>query len=162
MNVYDFAMKMEKEGEATYRDLAENAPNQGLKAIMTMLADAEVKHYHIIQSMSRQNGMPEVDEDRVLSEAKTIFQTMKEEGQTIDLAGTQKAAYEKALVVETKSRVFYEDQADDMDAGPQKNILLQLAEEEARHEVLLHNIIDFISRPERWLEDAEWNHLDEY
>lgn len=162
MNAYEFAMKMEKEGEATYRELAEKAPNQGLKSIMTMLADAEVKHYHVIQAMSRQNGLPDMDEDRILQDAKTVFQAMKEEGQTINLEGTQKEAYQMALDVETKSRVFYEDQANELDDGPQKDILLQLAKEEGRHEVLLQNIIEFISRPDQWLEDAEWYHLDEY
>jgi len=27
---------------------------------------------------------------------------------------------------------------------------------------LLENIIDFISRPRNWLENAEWHHLDKY
>lgn len=35
-------------------------------------------------------------------------------------------------------------------------------EEEKKHYFLLDNIIEFVSRPEQWLENAEFYHLEEY
>jgi rubrerythrin len=43
-----------------------------------------------------------------------------------------------------------------------KEIFLKLADEEKKHYFLLENIIDFVSRPQKWLENAEFYHLDEY
>ena len=37
MNVYEYAMKVEKEGEAYYRELASKSPNSGLKRIFTII-----------------------------------------------------------------------------------------------------------------------------
>ena len=45
MNVFDFAMKMEKDGEAFYREIAGKTKNPGLKSIFTTLADEEMEHY---------------------------------------------------------------------------------------------------------------------
>lgn len=44
----------------------------------------------------------------------------------------------------------------------QKNLLLKLAEEEKKHMFLLENLVEFIPRPETWIENAEFNHLVEY
>lgn len=56
MNVYEYAMKVEKEGEAYYREMAEISPNAGLKRIFTMLADEEVKHYNVFKSMMKKEN----------------------------------------------------------------------------------------------------------
>ncbi len=53
MNVYEYAMKVEKEGEAYYREMAAAANNAGLKRIFTMLADEEVKHYNVFKNMMK-------------------------------------------------------------------------------------------------------------
>jgi hypothetical protein len=37
-----------------------------------------------------------------------------------------------------------------------------IAEEEKRHEFLLEHVLQFIARPQTWLENAEFNHLDQY
>jgi len=36
------------------------------------------------------------------------------------------------------------------------------AKDECRTKLLLNNAINFINRPESWLENAEWYHLEEY
>ena len=34
--------------------------------------------------------------------------------------------------------------------------------EEQRHAKVLESVIEFVSSPEKWLENAEWYHLEEY
>lgn len=53
MNVYEYAMKVEKDGEAYYRELASKSPNNGLKRIFTMLAEEEIKHYNVFKNMMK-------------------------------------------------------------------------------------------------------------
>lgn len=48
MDIYEFAMQMEKEGEDYYRALAKDSASPGLVKIFTMLADEEVKHFKVI------------------------------------------------------------------------------------------------------------------
>jgi rubrerythrin len=58
-------------------------------------------------------------------------------------------------------KFYTEKAAEEKDPG-RKNIFKALAGEEKKHLFLLENMIEFVSRPETWLEDAEFNHLEEY
>ncbi|MFH1613968.1 MAG: ferritin family protein [Planctomycetota bacterium] len=44
VDIFDYALQMEKDGESFYREIAQKTSNKGLQAILTMLADEEVKH----------------------------------------------------------------------------------------------------------------------
>jgi len=160
MNIYDYAMEMEKDGEAYYRELAEKTGNSGLKNILTMLADAEVVHWKLFRNMKENREVAPAESD-IVDNVKNVFARMREEGTSgVDLS--QVDLYRKAQELEEKSRDFYLGKAAEAALAEQKEVLLQIAEEEKRHYAILENIIDFISRPEQWLEDAEWYHLDEY
>jgi hypothetical protein len=52
MDVLDYLLKVEKDGEEYYRGLAEKATNPGFKRILTMLADDEARHYQAIEDMA--------------------------------------------------------------------------------------------------------------
>ena len=60
MNIYKYAMKMEKDGENYYRELANKTGDVGLRNILKMLANDEVKHYHIIEQMMKSDVQPVV------------------------------------------------------------------------------------------------------
>ncbi len=51
VDIFEYAMQMEKEGENYYRRLAQQRANKGLQTILTMLADEEVKHYNAIEKI---------------------------------------------------------------------------------------------------------------
>lgn len=53
MNIYEYAMKAEKDGERYYRELANKTDDVGLKSILMMLADEEVKHYVVFDKMNK-------------------------------------------------------------------------------------------------------------
>jgi len=44
----------------------------------------------------------------------------------------------------------------------QRALIHRIAKEEKRHAVVLENIIEMILRPEQWVENAEFNHMEEY
>ena len=50
--VLEYLLKVEKDGEEYYRELAANAPNKGFARIFNMLADEEEKHYAAIEDMA--------------------------------------------------------------------------------------------------------------
>ena len=70
--------------------------------------------------------------------------------------------YRQAQEIERQSRKFYKEQADQATKASARTILLEIADEEQRHYFLLDRIVEFIDRPRTWIENAEFNHLDEY
>ncbi len=71
MELFDFAIQMEKDGEAYYRRLSHRTANTGLRAILTMLADEEVKHQQLFEQMKASKG--ELQGSQVLTRTKNIF-----------------------------------------------------------------------------------------
>src|SRR5512137_1164119 len=67
MDVYDYAMQLEKDGESYYRDGAARSVNKGIRHILNMLADAEVKHYNILNQM-REGASVELGEATILQD----------------------------------------------------------------------------------------------
>jgi len=165
MNIYAFAMQMEKDGENYYRQLAEQSRSAGLKKIFVMLADEEVKHYHVVELLSKKSGVPQLAETKVLENVKNIFVEMRETREELYIDTTAEAqSYRKARDIEEVSREFYEEKAGQAESEAESMVLRQLAREEAKHLRIMENIVEYVSRPEsgRWLENAEWYHLDEY
>lgn len=161
MNIFEYAMQMEQDGEAYYRDMAAKTSNKGLRTILTFLADEEVKHYEIFKSLSEGKGGM-LPPSSLTSSAKNIFRQMRESGDSFDFEAKQTAYYEKAQQMEQQAVDFYTEKAAETDNTVERELLLRIAEEEKKHFELFGAIKDFISQPERWLENAEWNHLVEY
>ncbi len=160
MDVLEYAIQMEKDGEAYYRQLALSTSNHGLQAILTMLADEEVKHQNIFEQMK--SSKPQVQESQLLTRAKNIFAEMQGSEEPLPDESSQVELYRKAQELEKKSETYYLEQADKTDNEENAAIFQVLAQEEARHYVMLENIIEFVSRPDTWLENAEFNHLEDY
>ena len=160
MNIFEFAMEKEKYSEDYYRRLADKSNNKGLETVFNMLADEEAKHYKIVSDM-KEDIAPELAETTVLSDAKDVFVKMRESAKSFNFNISQVGLYRKALKIEEQSRDFYLEKAEEVEEV-HKEIFLKLAEEEKKHFFLLENIIDFVSRPETWLENAEFYHLEQY
>jgi rubrerythrin len=161
MDIFTYAMQMEKDGEQFYRKIALKAGSIGIKRILTMLADEEVRHYGAIERMQQGRSEP-MEDTYVLDEAKNVFVQMKEEGVELEANPEQIELYQKAQEIEQRSRQFYEEKAGQAERDDQRLLFEQLAAEEAKHYFLLENLVEFVSRPEQWLENAEWFHLEEY
>ncbi|MDD3343980.1 MAG: ferritin family protein [Sulfurospirillaceae bacterium] len=160
MNVYEYAMKVEKEGEAYYRDLASKTNDIGLKSILTMLADEEVKHYIVFDKMNKNQTIPSQKGADIFANAKTIFQKMKDENQTSTFNDDQVSFYRAALQSEENSYKFYTEKALMLEDASQREAFLRIAEEERQHMVLLENLVEYISSPSHWIENAEFNNMD--
>ena len=160
MTILEYALQMEKDGEALYRELAQKFDDSGIKNIFNMLADDEVKHYKIFKDMEKEEK-PQMAETEVLTSARNIFARLKEE-KKIDYKLPQIELYKKAQELEKKTEDFYREKGEEVEDEYQKAMFLKIAEEEKKHYFLLDNIIEFVSRPQTWLENAEFHHLEDY
>jgi rubrerythrin len=162
MNIYKYAMKMEKDGENYYRELANKTEDIGLQNILKMLADEEVRHYSIIEQMMKSKASAELAETGILKKVKNIFIKIKGKNLIFNFDLPQINFYRKAREIEEKSYKFYIEMSDKVEIESQRKVFLKLAGEEKKHMFLLENLVEFVSRPETWIENAEFNHLDDY
>ncbi len=160
MDIYEFAMKMEKNGENYYRELAKITSNTGLRNIFTMLANAEAVHHDIFKKM-KENEKVTAAGTQILAEVKNIFEKMREEEKEPDIHITQTDLYKKAQETEKESMDFYLKHADEVNDPSQKEIFIRIAGEEKKHYLILEEIISFVSQPQNWLENPEWYHIEE-
>jgi len=162
MNIYQYAMKLEKDSENYYTGLMSKTDDVGLQTILKMLADEEAKHFSIVEQMEKSDTCPELAETNILKNAKNIFVQIKGKNLEYNFDLAQADFYRKAQEFEEKSHQHYLEMSDKVEDEAQKNLLLKLAEEEKKHMFLLENLVEFVSRTETWVENAEFNHLDEY
>jgi len=161
VDIYDFAMQMEQDGERFYRTLADSVPDKGLKSIFTTLAEEELKHFRTIQRMKVNTFS--MEDSPLLEGIKSIFKVMQANPPKEFLKEeAQEKAYQKARELEEKSWKFYEDCAKKASSEQETALFERLAAEEQRHYKILDNMVELIQRPKTWLEDAEITHLEDY
>lgn len=160
MDIFEFALQMEQEGRDLYLEIAKNSHDKGIKKIFGMLASDEERHQDVIRRM--RDSDPDVESTEVLSKAKNVFTEMRDDGDKIDTSHPQSELYRKARDIEARSVKFYAEKAEEVKSPGMKQIFEALAGEEKKHLFLMDNLVEFISRPQTWLENAEFNHLEEY
>jgi rubrerythrin len=163
MNVFDYAMQMEKDGEQYYRELAGKCGDAGLSKILLRMADAEVKHFAALAKM-KANQRADLASGEVRAEAKNLFRQLQESGAVVPDGMSQVALYRKAQDVEAQSRHFYLERAGELERPEARESFYRIADEEKLHYDMIGSIIEFVSRaePGNWLEDAEWFHHEDY
>jgi rubrerythrin len=161
MDIFEFAMQKEKFSENYYRELAGKTSNKGLKNILNMLADEEMKHYKVVQQM-RTNTPNKITNTPVLKKAKKVFQNLRESTETFNFNISELQLYEKAKDIEMESKKFYLEKADQVKDTHQKEIFRKLADQEQQHFIILENICDFIAKSQSFLENAEFHHMEDY
>ena len=162
MNVYEYAMEMEKKAEQFYRELSANTEDAALKAVVDMLAEEEVKHYDIFKKMANDNFSERLPESTFVGKIKQRFQNMKDSGKKFTFAADQVEMYQRAKEIEDHAYEFYMDAANRTQDELERDALLKIAAEEQRHVVLMENLVEFVNRPNQWLENAEFNNMEEY
>lgn len=158
MEILEFALEKERLSREYYHQLAEKTDNVGLRNIFEMLVSEEDKHCHLIEQM-RNNIPGELTETNVLSNAKEIFNNIKESAEKFDFNISEIELYREARKKERKSRQFYIEKALEVQDAYQQDIFYKLADEEQKHYMVLDNICEFVSEPECYLENAEFVHL---
>lgn len=166
MNIFDFALKMELDGEKYYRDFAGKTKDDDLKKVLIGLAEDEKRHYEIIQ-LAQNQTFKFIQADPALAKIKNVF------ADNTELVGDKKAIiaklkdeqfdyYQAALVKENQSVELYQKLKETVDDPDGKAICEKLIHEEEKHVEVLDNIIEMLNHVNDWVESAEFNHQDNY
>lgn len=159
MNTYEFAISLERDLEKYYIKQAEKHNNKDLRKVFLMLAEAERSHAKLLEDNKEYLTAPIEDQD-IIEDAKEIFKNLKDIEVDPEHYLSQLDSYRKALEYEEKSMAMYRElQENDPD---RKEIYDFLEKEEDKHCILLIEIIKLTSRPEEWVESAEFGPREEY
>ena len=164
MNVFEYAMKMEKDGQHYYEEQSAKSNHHTLKKLWQQLASDEIKHHEIFRRM-RDGEIKEAAKmsklgTEILGKAKTVFEEMKESDQNLDFGEDVIAAWNKAQDMELATEKFYRDKEKEEKQPEIKSSFHLLAAEEHKHVLLIEHVLNFLNGPRSWLEDAEWSNLD--
>jgi rubrerythrin len=164
MNAFEYAMQMELDGKKYYEEQAAAMSKSVLKTIYEELAGDEQRHYNIFKSMSegKTGDFVAAFKTNILSTTKNVFQQLKDSNEFVgEFPADVKEAWVKARAIEDKSEKFYREQAQKAEKDDEKEIWMKIANEEHKHWVALDNVIQYINRPNQWLENAEWTQIEE-
>ncbi len=157
-------MKMELDGKQYYEESAAKVAHPELKRILMELASDEQKHYLIFRAL--RDGLPvqyeEAKKTKILAEVKNVFENLKAQNKDFEFPEGAQKVWEHAREIEKEAETFYREKANEVNDDNQKNILTRIADEEYKHWVTMENVIKFLDRPNHWLEDAEWNQIEDY
>jgi rubrerythrin len=163
MDLYEFAMAIEKEGADYYRKLAGEAIDQEVGSIFHFLAREEESHYEILNAWYRETDVPPLTDMNILKESHAVFKRLSNHFETYGVPATHYYnAYEKALKFEEKSVALYESILTKLDKKDQKGIVNKILDQEKSHVQFLQNMLEFLRHPGEWLENAEWFHQEAY
>jgi rubrerythrin len=161
MKGIEHALAMEQKAERYYRDLAEKTVNPGLKSVFLLLAEEEARHHDYYSSLGRRGGA-KMRAGNFVSAVKQVFLEMREKRDISGTGASQVDLYRQALESERRHYEFYRKKAEDAADEAGREMFMKIAGEEKRHALVLEKVLDFVSRPEEWLENAEWYHLEDY
>lgn len=159
-NIFDQAMALEQQGEELYRSFARDASDQGTVYIFSWLADQEKKHYEVFQKMKNE-GTATVEKSSDLKGVREIFANWKKTRAKPSVNVRQVELYRQALEVEEKSIRLYEEEARKATNDAAKSAFFTIATEEKAHRQIMENIIEFITKPDFWAENAEFGYRGE-
>jgi rubrerythrin len=161
MNVFDCAIKMEKEALQYYEQLAANSTVGELKNLFTILAAAEQEHLDALNGLKEEAERP-VPDFKALRETACAFKPLLAKRDLMAELAEDPDAYRHVVKEEESSIGFYEDLAAKAEDGGTRALLLKIAEEERKHLSIIENIYSFVEAPKTYLAWGEFSNLTEY
>jgi rubrerythrin len=161
MNVFDFAMNIERSGSRFYRQLAEKAEQKGLKTIFTMMAKDEEELLKKFQAMKTSVRTTTREDSMALEDAPNIYKDVLDEREALSVPDDLEA-YNYVMKVEEDLCRLYENAAEKENNEQVKNLLLKIAAQEHRELETLRQVYDFVNAPNEYLAWGEFSNLDEF
>jgi rubrerythrin len=160
MESLDLAKNIEKEGKEYYEKLAKESPERSLSGVFAFLAKEEQHHYDIFDALQKKQPV-RTEPGTVSAEAKKMFAGLSSHFALPEMFYDYAAAYMRALEMERKSVALYDGMLAKASSKEERKILSFLILEEQKHEHLMEHMIEFVNKPNVFLETAEFNHLED-
>ncbi len=138
MIIYDYAIKMEQDGEVFYREQAEKAPNEDIAGIFNMLADEEQKHAEVlsIHDNYTEDSLKQLDKDYDYNLFEMQLAILFDE----NFISTREV-FTLAVEMEQKSIELYSGLSKETEEESEKHLLNFLVGQESRHLELFQRLL---------------------
>ena len=159
MNNVQFAINMELEGRKYYLEQAELNKENELHTVFTMLADSEKDHAELLRRY-RNDKVLDLSDSFIRPEFRSVFRDLTQFAK--GHSAKQLEAYRVATEQEEKSIELYQNMLTEAE-GPQDVELFEfLIKQEQEHLILFEELVKLVTRPEEWVESAEFGIREDY
>lgn len=159
MNTIDFAIRMEREGQKYYLEQAELNKDNELHKVFMMLAEEEKQHIQLLKK--RKELEPNILQDKFISpDIKKAFKEIKNFRR--NHKEKQLDIYRLAYTQEEKSIYLYFDLLTKTTNHENVELYTYLIHQEQEHMKLFEDLVNMLTRPEEWVESAEFGEREEY
>lgn len=158
MDILEFAIQMELDGEKYYREQAEKNSTNSLHTVFSELAEEENNHSRLLQDKKQGISFKAVPAVRL--SLQNVFDKTPDFRIDINENPGQADVYRMALEKEKQSIELYKKLLDA--GGDDKDLYEYLILQEEAHYGLLEDILKLVSRPDEWVESAEFGIREEY
>jgi rubrerythrin len=160
-DIWEVAKSMEKEGLEFYKKLSKEAPNKELAGVFAVLAKEEEAHYKLFENLQKGSAV-QGGAGNTVAEVKKAFAEMTAEFSKPDVLSGAAEAYRKALSMEQGAVTYYTKVSKGIADKAQLAAVEAIIDEEKRHVRIFESLLDFVARPREWVENAEFNKLEDY
>lgn len=161
MKLLELALSMEQDLKDFYEKQADLNKENSLYKVFMLLAMEEEKHAEILRSYSSEIELP-LSDSMILDDVKPIFNELDDIKSDIKIIPNQLDVYRIALKKEEESLIFYQDLSDKATDERSKKVFGYLIKQEDNHCILLEELVKRVTRPEEWVESAEFVETEEY
>ena len=161
MDIWEYAISLEQDGEKYYREQAEINKNNSLHEVCLILANEENRHAQLL--IQRMNEVPvELIEEDSLFKSERIFKDIdnfKMNGKDIP---SQLDFYRFAKEKEEQSIRLYTNYLSQDINSYEKELVKYLIHQEQKHAEILDELALLLRNGEEWVESAEFGNRKEY
>ena len=161
MNNFEFAIKMEFDGEKYYKEQAELNKDNALSSIFQFLAKDEEHHAKTLQNKMNELAY-ELKDNETLIKYRNVFSGIEDLKREMKKNAIQLDSYKMAVEMEKRSIDLYERLLSEATDNKSKELFEFLVEQEEHHLEILEELVILISRPEEWVESAEFGNRKDY
>jgi rubrerythrin len=166
MDLLSIAKELENSAVLFYQDLAKSSKVGEFSGIFTDLAREEQKHFEVFEKWQKNERLPDLENIVPLAtDTATVAEYLSKQSK----AGTGEFAsrsqiFKIAVDLEKKSIAHYRRLIESSDSGvsAHRPLVERIIAQEENHIRVITALAEFLRHPGEWLENAEFNHRDEY
>jgi rubrerythrin len=161
MDALEFAIQTELDGVKYYSEQSELHKNTELFRVFELLASDEKRHAVILRRVVGESP-EELADSQTYAQVQNIFEGIGEFKDELRSNPSQLEAYRTAREMEQKSIELYQKLEQESISEKEKYIFNYLIGEEKNHYAIMDELVIRVSRPEEWVEAAEFGEREEY
>ncbi|MBI5656188.1 MAG: ferritin family protein [Geobacter sp.] len=161
MNIFDYAIRIESEGNQLFQRLGHETTNNELKRIYGLLASAEQEHIGTLEAMKREIDPNDAESSLVERawQVKSGFRKLLESSDVLHELKDDPDGFWHIVKAEEENIKLLEGMAAAELKDEARVLLSKIADDEKKHLEIIEGIYEFIETPHTYLEWGEFSNL---